>query len=131
MALVLFPVVACSTAPVGLAMGTQDPIKAAIRTDVEPAMRKYRHNLSRWQRRKFGFVAGQQDPLVIFLAEAMDDVPGTAFAEIDAITVTSELAAPALQRGQPHPQQQRQLIGACTIGHALIQDLQTLLAINR
>jgi len=27
-----------------------------------------------------------------------------AFAAIDAITVTSELAAPALQRGEPHTQ---------------------------
>ena len=54
-----------------------------------------------------------------------------AFAAIDAITVTSELPAPALQRGQPHAQQQRQLMGSDAISDALIEDLQSLLAINR
>ena len=121
----------CPTAPVGLAMGMQNPIKAALRTDVEPAIRQHRHDLSRWQRRKFGFVAGQQDPLAFFLAEAVSDMAVAAFAAIDAITVTSELAAPALQRGEPHAQQQRQLMGSGTVSNALIQDLQSLLAINR
>jgi hypothetical protein len=46
-----------------------------------------------------------------------------AFAAIDAITVTSELAAPALQRGQPHAQQQRQLTGTGTVSDAFIKDL--------
>jgi hypothetical protein len=46
-----------------------------------------------------------------------------AFAAIDAITVTSELPAPALQRGQPHAQQQRQLMGPGSISDALIEDL--------
>jgi hypothetical protein len=32
----------------------------------------------------------------------MGHVAMAAFTAIDAITVTSELAAPALQRGQPH-----------------------------
>jgi hypothetical protein len=36
--------------------------------------------------------------LAFFFAEAMDDVPGTAFAAVNAITITSELAPPALQR---------------------------------
>jgi hypothetical protein len=61
--------------------------------------------------------------LAFLLAEAMNDVPGTAFAAIDAITVTSELAAPALQRGQPHAQQQRQLTGTGTVSDAFIKDL--------
>jgi hypothetical protein len=46
-----------------------------------------------------------------------------AFAAIDAITVTGELAAPALQRGQTHSQQQRQLMGSGTVSDALIKDL--------
>jgi hypothetical protein len=83
-------------------MGMQNPIKAALRTDVEPAIRKYRHDLPWWQRRKFGLVAREQDPLAFFLAEAVSHMAVAAFAAIDAITVTSELAAPALQRGQPH-----------------------------
>jgi hypothetical protein len=58
-------------------------------------------------------------------------VQGTAFAVNDAITMTSALASPALQRGEPHAQQQRKLTGECTIGDALIDDLQSLLAINR
>ena len=46
-----------------------------------------------------------------------------AFAAIHAITVTSELAAPALQRGKPHALQQRQLMGSGTVRDALIKDL--------
>jgi hypothetical protein len=50
------------------------------------------------QRRKFGLVAGQQDALTLFFAEAMDDVAVAALAAVNAITITSELAPPALQR---------------------------------
>jgi hypothetical protein len=95
------------------------------------AIRQYGQDLPWWQRRKFGFVAGQQDELAFFLAEALRHMAMVAFATIDAITVTSEQAAPALQRGGPHAQQQRQLAGVYTIGDALIEDLQSLLAINR
>ncbi len=55
-----------------------------------------------------------------------EDGAVAALAAIDAITVTSKLPPPALQRGEPHAQQQRQLTGAGTIGDALIQDLQGL-----
>jgi hypothetical protein len=61
--------------------------------------------------------------LAFFLAEAVSDVAMAAFAAIDAITVTSELPAPALQRGQPHAQQQRQLTGTGTVSDAFIKDL--------
>ncbi len=71
----------------------------------------------------------QQDPLAFLLAEAMGDVPGNAFAAIDAITFTNELAAPVLQRGEVHAQQQRQLARASAFSDALIKDLQRLLAI--
>jgi hypothetical protein len=53
----------------------------------------------------------------------MDNVPGTAFAAIDAITVTSELLPPALQPGRPHAKQQRQLMGPGAVSDALINDL--------
>jgi hypothetical protein len=78
-------------------MGMQHPIEAALSTDVEPAIRKYRHDLSRWQRRKFGLVSGEQDPLAFLLAEVVLHMAVAALAAIDAITVTGELAAPALQ----------------------------------
>ena len=58
-------------------------------------------------------------------------MPAAALATIDTITVTSELPAPALQRRQTHAQQQRQLTGTGTDSDALIEDLQSLLAINR
>jgi hypothetical protein len=51
--------------------------------------------------------------------------------KLNAITVTSELAAPALQRGEPHAQQQYQLMGSGTVSDVLIQNLQSLLEINR
>ena len=47
-----------------------------------------------------------------------------AFAAVDAITVTSELPAPALQHGEAHAQQPSQFAGPGTISHALIKDLQ-------
>ncbi len=77
-----------------------------------------------WERRKFRLVAGQEDPLAFFLAEAVSHMTVAAFAAIDAITVTSELPAPALQHGQPQAQQQGQLTDSATIGHALIEDPQ-------
>jgi hypothetical protein len=109
----------------------QHPVKAALRTDVKATIRQYRHDLPRRERRKFRLVAGQQDPLAFFFAEAMGHVAVAALAAIDTITVTSELPAPALQRGQPHAKQQRQLMGPGTVSNALIEDLQSLLAINR
>ena len=84
-----------------------------------------------WQRREFGLVAGEQDPLAFFFAEAMNHMAVAALAAVNAITGTSELATPAPQRRKPHTQQQDQLMGTCTIGHTLIQDLHSLLAIDR
>jgi hypothetical protein len=85
-------------------MGMENPVEAALRADIKPSVGQSRHDLPWWQRRKFGLVAGQQNPLAFLFTEAMDDLPVAALAAIDAITVTSELAAPALQRRQPHAQ---------------------------
>jgi hypothetical protein len=110
-------------------MGKHHLIKAALRSDVQPAVRKYRHNLSWWQRRKFGLVAGEQDPLAFLHTEAVRHMSVAALTASFRITVSSELAAPALQRGEPHTPSQCQLTGACTICDALIEDLQGLPAI--
>ena len=120
-------------------MGMQNPVEASLRTvdavfsaGVVPApIRQYGHDLPWWQRCKFRLVAGQQDGLAFLLTEAMSHVAVAALATIDTITVTSELPAPALQRRQTHAQQQRQLTGTGTDSDALIEDLQSLLAINR
>jgi hypothetical protein len=69
-------------------------------------------------------VAAFGQPVVV--AESL--VPG---CDVDAITVTSKLTAPALQRRKPHAEQQGQLTGSATIGHALIEDLQGLPAVVR
>jgi hypothetical protein len=61
----------------------------------------------------------------------MGHVAVAALATIDTISETSELPAPALQRRQTQAKQQRQLTGTGTVSDALIQDLQSLLAINR
>jgi hypothetical protein len=47
---------------------------------------------------------------------------GAALAPVHAITVSSELAPPVLQRGEAYAQQQGQLIGSGTICHSLIED---------
>lgn len=60
----------------------------------------------------------------------MGDVAVAALAAVNTITVTSELAAPALQRRKPHAQQQGQRTGPGTIRHSLVQDLQGLLAVG-
>jgi hypothetical protein len=112
-------------------MGVQHPVEAALRPDVQAPFGQDRNDLPWWQRRKFRLVAGQQDALAFFLTEAMSHVAVAALATIDTITVTSELPAPALQRRQTHAQQQRQLTGTGTVSDALIEDLQSLLAINR
>ena len=87
-----------------LAVGVQHPVEAALRADVEATIGQNRHDLPWWQRRKFRLVAGQQNPLAFLFTEAMSHVAVAALATIDAITVTSELPAPALQRGQPDAQ---------------------------
>ena len=53
-------------------------------------------------------------------------VTAAALATGKAITDTSKLPAPALQRGEPQAEQHGQLSGLVTISHALIEDLQGL-----
>ena len=69
--------------------------------------------------------------MAFLVAEAVSDVAVAALATVDAITVTSKLSAPALQRRQAHAQKQGQLTGPGTIGDALLKDLQGLPAIVR
>jgi hypothetical protein len=69
--------------------------------------------------------------LAFLLTEAVCHVPAAALTSVDAITVTRELTAPTLQRGEPNAEQQGQLTGPGTIGHALIENLQGLPAIVR
>jgi hypothetical protein len=116
---------------VNLPVGVEHPVEAALGTDVKAPIRQHRHNLTWRQRRKFRFVAGQQDPLAFLLAEAVSHVEVAALATVDAITVTSKLTAPALQHGEPHTEQQGQFTGPGTIGSALVEDLQCLPAIVR
>jgi hypothetical protein len=89
------------------------------------------YDLPRWQRRKFGLVSGQQDPLALFFAEAVGHMALTAFTPVNTTTISNKLPAPSLQRGEPHAQRPGHLTGTCTLGHTLIQDLQGLLAVVR
>ncbi len=98
---------------------------------MQATIREHRHNLARWQRRKFRFVAGQQDPLAFFFAEAVGHMAMAAFAAVQAVPIAYELPPPALQRRQPNTEQQSQLTGSLTIGHALLEDLQGLPAVDR
>jgi hypothetical protein len=80
---------------------------------------------------EFRFLADEQDPLASFLAEAVSHLAVAALATVDAIGVMRELPTPALQRRQPNAEQQRQLMGSGTFGHALVEDLQGLPVVDR
>jgi hypothetical protein len=45
-------------------MGMQNPVEAGLRTDVEPAIRQYGHDLPWWQRRKLALVSDEQYPFL-------------------------------------------------------------------
>jgi hypothetical protein len=109
----------------------ENSVKAAFRADIKPLIGQGWHDLPWRQRREFRLIAGQQDPLAFLLTEAVCHVAVAALAPVDAITVTNKLTAPALQRGEPHAEQQGKLTGSGTIGHALIKDVQGLPAIVR
>ena len=55
----------------------------------------------------------------------------TTFPPVNTTTVTRKLPAPSLQRGEADAQKHSQLMGTSPISHALIQDLQSLLAVVR
>ena len=115
----------------GLSMGVQHPVEAALRADVAAPIRQDWHDLPRGQSSKFRLIAGEQDPLPLFCAEAVGDMAMTAFAAIDTAPITVELPAPALQRGEPHAQQTSEFASPRTGCHGSIQDLQGPAAINR
>ena len=115
----------------GLAMGVEHPVEAALLADIKPAIGQNGHDLARRQRSKFRFVAGEQDPLALFFAEAVGYMAMAAFAAVQAVPIACELPPPALQRRQPHAQQPGQFAGPGTVGHSLIEDLQSLLAVDR
>jgi hypothetical protein len=110
-------------------MGMEHPVEAPLRTDIEALIRQDRHDLPRGQRREFGLVAGEQDPLPLFFCEAMGNHPMAAFTAIHAVPITSELPLPALQGAQTHPQKTCQSLGPGTSGQPGFQNLQGPLAI--
>lgn len=110
-------------------LDVQHPVETALGTDIEPAVGKDRNDFPRWKRREFRLVAGQQNLLTILLTESVCQVPAATVATVHAIFFASKLPMPALQRGEPNAEQQGQLTGPGTIGHALIEDVQGLPAI--
>ncbi len=89
-----------------------------------PPVRQSRHDLPRRKRCEFRLVAGEQDPLSFFFAEAVGHMALTAFPPVNTTTVASKISTPALERGEPNAQQQGQRRArAPFIGHALIEDL--------
>ena len=111
-------------------MGVEHPVEAAHGTDIEPPIRKHRHDLPWRQRREFTLVAGEQDPLAFLFAEALDHMAVAALTPVHTAIVSSELPAPALQRGEPYPQQTSDCRGSCTGSHRGLKDLQGFAAIG-
>jgi hypothetical protein len=113
----------------GLAMGMQHAIEAALRTDIQAAIGKDRHDLSRRHGRELRLVAGEQDPLAFLRAQAVRHQAVAAFTAIKAGPITCELPPPTLQRAQAYAQQHRDFTGPCPSHHRGIKDLQGLTAI--
>jgi hypothetical protein len=57
-------------------------------------IRQHRHDLPRWQRREFGLVAGEQDPLAFFFAQVLSRMAVAAPVPVHTIAGTSKLPAP-------------------------------------
>jgi hypothetical protein len=85
-------------------MGMENPVEAALRTDVQPTICQNGHDLTRWQRGEFRLVAGEQDSLALCIGKAVRHQAGTALTAIPSVPITRELAPPALQGGEPHAQ---------------------------
>jgi hypothetical protein len=93
------PVVASLFPPVKLPVGMEHPVEAALGTDVQPPIRQNRNDLSWRHRREFRLVAGEEDLLSFFLAEAVRHMAVTALTPVHTAAVTSKLTTPTLQRG--------------------------------
>ena len=92
----------------------EHPVEAALGTDVKAPIRQHRHYLTWLQRREFRLVAGEEDPLAFFFAEAVRHMAAAALTPVHTAAVTSELPAPTLQRCEPYPQQTSVCSGSCT-----------------
>jgi hypothetical protein len=110
-------------------MVMQHAVEAALRADVQTPIGKGRHDLARWPCRELRLVPGQKDALALLVGEAVRDKALAAFTAIQAVPITHELPAPALQRGVPHAQRRRHRSGPCTSRNGLIEDLQGFAAI--
>jgi hypothetical protein len=115
----------------GLTMGMEHPVEAALGTDEQPAISQERHDLPRWQGREFRFVASEQDPLTLLVRQAMRHQAVAAFTTIQTLPITRKLPPPALQGREPHAQQSGHLSGPCTGRHGGIEENQGLAAILR
>ncbi len=115
----------------GLAMVVQYAVEAALGTDIQASISQDRHDLPRRQRREFGLVAGEQDPLTLLIREAVRDQAVAAFTAIQAVPIIRKLTSPALQGGEPHAQQICHFLSPSTGRYGGIKDLQRLTAILR
>jgi hypothetical protein len=67
----------------------------------------------------------------LLLAQTVRNQTLAAFAPIESISVNCELAPPALQRAEPHPQQSGHFSSPSIDNHGVIRDLQGLAAFGR
>lgn len=65
-----------------------------------------------------------------FFAEAVRHIAMAPLTPVHTADVTSELAAPTLQRSEPYPQQTSDYSGSCTGSHRGLKDLQCFAAID-
>jgi hypothetical protein len=107
----------------GLSVGMQHPVEAALRTEIQAPVRQDLYDLAPRQRGEFGLVSGQQNSLALLFAETVSGMEVAALATVPTITGTSELPATALQCGEPDAQKDSQLMGTGAINNSFIKGL--------
>ncbi len=110
----------------GLAVGMKHPVEDALRADIETPIRQGRHNLARRQRRELRLVVVEQDPLALFLTQAVGHMAGAASAAVHAVPYTCELMPSALQSGESHAKQFGELGSPCAGRRSGIEDPKSL-----
>ncbi len=93
MALVLVPVVICSSAPVHLAVGVEHPVGAALCADVNHLIGKGWHDLPWWQQCVLRLVAGKQNALALLFAQCVGNQTGNTSGPIQSFTLVVPVGA--------------------------------------
>jgi hypothetical protein len=114
----------------GLAVGMEYPVKAALRADIQTLIGQGWHDLTWRQRGVLRLVAGEQDALALLFGQLVRDQPMTAFAAIAAFAITKICLAPAFERAQADADLAAGTDQACASSMRLADQLDRLAPVN-